>query len=65
MPEQPAFAKDIVFWVMMACASFLGVAMGFAGLIFLNIIDEVPPVYLDTDEFDDPDTGELYAGKVA
>jgi hypothetical protein len=41
VPEQPPFAKDIVFWVMLACASFLGVAMGFAGLIFLNIIDEV------------------------
>jgi hypothetical protein len=47
VPEQPPFAKDIVFWVMLACASFLGVAMGFAGLIFLNIIDEVREIRYD------------------
>ena len=64
VPEQPPFAKDIVFWVMTMCACVLGVVMGFAGLAFLNIIDEVPPFYLDNNDYDNPDDGQLYAGKV-
>jgi hypothetical protein len=41
IPEQPAFATDLVFWQIVALGLIMGVSMGLAGLCFLNIIDEV------------------------
>mmetsp|Transcript_22329 Transcript_22329/g.32522 ORF Transcript_22329/g.32522 Transcript_22329/m.32522 type:complete len:546 (-) Transcript_22329:316-1953(-) len=63
VPEQPPFAKDTVFWLMAAIGSVIGIFLGLAGLIFLNIIDEVPNRWVDTDSFENPDDGKLYAGK--
>lgn len=63
IPEQPAFATDLVFWQIVALGLIMGVSMGLAGLCFLNIIDEIPSKWVDTDEFKDPNDGKFYSGK--
>jgi hypothetical protein len=41
IPEQPAFAADVVFWKIVGLGCLLGGAMGLLGLAFMNVIDEV------------------------
>ena len=41
IPEQPAFASDMVFWKLVCLGSILGVFVGFVALAFVNVIDEV------------------------
>jgi hypothetical protein len=48
-PEQPAFAKNKLFWMMGLNAAVMGCLLGAAGIIFINIIDEVPKVWSDVD----------------
>lgn len=41
IPEQPAFAADVIFWKIVALGIILGGSMGLLGLGFMNVIDEV------------------------
>jgi hypothetical protein len=41
VPDQPAFANDVVFWIMTFFGTGLGLVLGLCGLVFMNIIDEV------------------------
>lgn len=41
VPDQPAFANDMVFWIMTFFGAALGAILGLCGLLFMNIIDEV------------------------
>ena len=46
-PEQPPFAKNILFWKMAINAAVMGVLLGLAGVVFINIIDKVPELWSD------------------
>eukprot|EP00604_Paraphysomonas_vestita_P002665 CAMPEP_0174818608 /NCGR_PEP_ID=MMETSP1107-20130205/1393_1 /TAXON_ID=36770 /ORGANISM="Paraphysomonas vestita, Strain GFlagA" /LENGTH=307 /DNA_ID=CAMNT_0016030717 /DNA_START=45 /DNA_END=965 /DNA_ORIENTATION=+ len=63
VPEQPAFATDIIFWQMLTIGFLLGTFIGLVALVFMNIIDEVPLKWSQTDSFENPDDGKFYAGK--
>lgn len=64
VPEQPPFAQEVTFWEMGFIAAVLGGIMGVAALAFMNIIDEIPKRWTDTDDFKDPEDGGFYQGKV-
>jgi hypothetical protein len=64
VPEQPAFATDSIFWKIVGIGFILGTFIGLIALVFMNIIDEVPLKWAQTDSFENPDDGKLYAGKV-
>jgi hypothetical protein len=68
-PEQPPFAKHKVFWMMAANAAVMGVLLGLAGIVFINIIDEVPKVWSDVDthggyDFEEEENVGFNDGKV-
>ena len=46
-PEQPPFAKNRLFWIMAINAAVMGVLLGLAGVVFINIIDKVPELWSD------------------
>jgi hypothetical protein len=64
VPEQPAFATDLVFWKMLSIGFVLGSFIGLVALVFMNIIDEVPLKWTQSHSFDDPEDGKFYQGKV-
>jgi hypothetical protein len=64
VPEQPAFATDIIFWKMLLIGFVLGSFIGLVALVFMNIIDEVPLKWTQSHSFDDPEDGKFYQGKV-
>lgn len=64
VPEQPAFATDILFWKMLFIGFILGSFIGLVALVFMNIIDEIPLKWSQSDSFEDPEDGKFYQGKV-
>jgi len=48
-PEQPPFAKNKLFWKLAVNALVMGLLLGLASVVFINIIDEVPKIWSDVD----------------
>ena len=68
-PEQPPFAKNRIFWMMAVNAAVMGLLLGLACLIFMNIIDEVPKFWSDFDthggyDFEDEENVGFNDGQV-
>ena len=68
-PEQPPFAKKKLFWMLAVNALGMGVVLGLASLVFINIIDEVPKVWSDVHthggyDFDEEENVGFNDGKV-
>ena len=69
-PEQPPFAKNMIFWMMATNALVMGLLLGLAGVVFINIIDEVPKRWSNVDsedgyDFEDEENVGFNDGKVA
>lgn len=69
-PEQPPFAKNRIFWMMATNALVMGILLGLAGIIFINIIDEVPKAWSDWDthggyDFEEEENVGFNDGKVS
>jgi hypothetical protein len=65
VPEQPAFAADIIFWKLLTIGFLLGSFIGLVALVFMNIIDEIPLKWSQSNSFEDPEDGKFYQGKVS
>ena len=68
-PEQPPFAKNKLFWMLAVNALAMGMALGLASIVFINIIDEVPKVWSDVDthggyDFEEEENVGFNDGKV-
>ncbi len=58
----PAFATESGFWRVFICSGVFGVILGLTGLVFLNLADHIPVLWVDNGEFDDPSDADFYAG---
>ena len=68
-PAQPPFAKNKLFWMLAVNGVLMGVVIGLASLVFINIIDEVPKVWSDVDthggyDFEEEENVGFNDGKV-
>ena len=63
IPIPEGFGRTRDFWVLFILSGVFGIIVGFVGLIALNIVEEVPKLWVDNGEFDEPSDCDFHAGK--
>lgn len=62
IPIPEGFGKTRDFWVMFVVSALFGSVVGFVGLVVLNIVEEVPKLWVNNGSFDEVGDCDYYAG---